>query len=762
MQPIGWKYVGKYEEHFLCDFIHAIQKENRTDMVKKYNQKVICRFIENPALIDLAERLEKDEVPYERVEALLEEANSDELSGYAYEVIHNVLRSKEIDEGNEYSYIKYYGETALNKEDKVRLNSGISFAQEYVKGGLAAIPEDARYILNDELFLSDFLCVPASKPEAYADLKDQKLREVLRILSNYVKDTMWLSEENYQQLKEDPEQIRILLCECLETLGEPQKIRMIQYWLENEKLLFELKKLHNKHSWTTEEREQLGQSKITYVATVYGEDIRMFPDMRKNMNDLLIYAIQNRKKAFLRLCRETPEILNKMPYNSAFADEDFYKSYVNLNSFNRNDLQHCISMKWQCGYKKYMCRNNYTFAEVKTLMGLPSEEYVSLYHFLTYERVDDRLRVIRECGNSEFLISKLSEGDLKKIAGFLSKMPLSRWKEEVFGNIPGVSTKDVCRTFLIWEKIEHFIKEIRDHFQLRYFYKNIEQLEHCKDVKEAKIKMLETDQYWNWLKDFFSISHEFIQENREHILSFLCEGGAEILYEYHKDYEQNAESMRRLLVAELLGRFREVKYHDNDLEKELSWHIPLPVQQIWQESMDKKQGHFHLWEEDRFLPVMQIGEVPESTCLSYKNGMYKKCLLATFDSNKKVLYLSYKQRTVLRAILRLTKGSKAWKEQENYRIQFADLTADAAKDSAEEKLVLFLERAYIKGLPGKEMKNAVPLLLRLLKEKADRLGAIPMISYAYSDMLDYTQLMRTDYYLYISATKGNTQYLDSL
>lgn len=160
-------------------------------------------------------------------------------------------------------------------------------------------------------------------------------------------------------------------------------------------------------------------------------------------------------------------------------------------------------------------------------------------------------------------------------------------------------------------------------------------------------------------------------------------------------------------MAELLGRFREVKYHDNDLEKELSWHIPLPVQQIWQESMDKKQGHFHLWEEDRFLPVMQIGEVPESTCLSYKNGMYKKCLLATFDSNKKVLYLSYKQRTVLRAILRLTKGSKAWKEQENYRIQLADLTADAAKDSADEKLVLFLERAYIKGLPGKEMKNAV-------------------------------------------------------
>ena len=762
MQPIGWMYVGKYKEHFLCNFIHAIQKRNRTSMVKKYNQKTICRFIENPELIDLAERLEEDAVPYERVEALLEVANRDELSRHSYEVIRDVLQSTEIDKGNEYSFLKYYGEIGLNQEDKVRVNRGISFTQEYVQGGIDAIPEDARYILSDELFSTDFLCVSASKPEVYADLKDQKLRDVLRTLSNYVKDTMWLSEENYRQLKEAPEEIGTLLYECLEPLDEQQKLRVIKYWLEDEKLLFELKKMHNKHSWTTEEREQLGLSKITYVAIVYGEDIHMFSVMYRNMNEVLIYAIKNRKKAFLRLCRENSEILNKMPYNSALADEDFYKNYVNLNTLNRRDLQNCLSLKWQYGYKEYMCRNNYTFAEVKTLMELPSEEYISLYHFLTYERVDDRLRVIRECGNSEFLISKLSEENLKKLAFFLSKMSLSRWKKEVFGNIAGVSTEDICRTFLIWEKIEHFLKEIRDHFQLKYFYKNIEQLECCKNVKEAKIKMLEADQYWNWLKDFFSISNEFIQENKERILSFLCEGGAEILYEYHKDYNRNVESMRRLLVAELLGRFREVKYYENDLERELSWNISLPAQKTWQENMKKKQGDFYLWEEDRFLPVMQIGEVPESTCLSYKNGMYKECLLATFDSNKKVLYLTYKQRTVLRAILRLTKGSKVWKEQENHRIQFADLTQDTAADSSDEKLVLFLERAYIKRLPGKERKNAISLLLRLGKEKADRLGALPMISFEYSNMIDQEQLVRTDYYLYISATKGNTQYLDSL
>ena len=35
MQPIGWMYVGKYKEHFLCDFIQAMQKGKSKSNVKK-------------------------------------------------------------------------------------------------------------------------------------------------------------------------------------------------------------------------------------------------------------------------------------------------------------------------------------------------------------------------------------------------------------------------------------------------------------------------------------------------------------------------------------------------------------------------------------------------------------------------------------------------------------------------------------------------------------------------------------------------------
>ena len=74
------------------------------------------------------------------------------------------------------------------------------------------------------------------------------------------------------------------------------------------------------------------------------------------------------------------------------------------------------------------------------------------------------------------------------------------------------------------------------------------------------------------------------------------------------------------------------------------------------ENIQEKSGRLHVWEEDGLLPVMQMGQVPEATCLSYVDGVYKQCLLACHDANKKVIYLSLDGKIVLRAAIRLTKG----------------------------------------------------------------------------------------------------------
>lgn len=175
-----------------------------------------------------------------------------------------------------------------------------------------------------------------------------------------------------------------------------------------------------------------------------------------------------------------------------------------------------------------------------------------------------------------------------------------------------------------------------------------------------------------------------------------------------------------------------------------------------------------MWEEDGLLPVMQMGVKPHVTCLSYIDGMYNQCLLACHDANKKVLYLSYRGKVVLRAAIRLTKGAYndvAGNKQP--RIHFADLMVDETEsragneEKAQEYLTLFLERAYLAELPERLKYNAYQLMMRLMKSKAKEMDALLTVSESYQESLG-DELIPFYYFMYISKSKAGEQYLDSL
>lgn len=125
-----------------------------------------------------------------------------------------------------------------------------------------------------------------------------------------------------------------------------------------------------------------------------------------------------------------------------------------------------------------------------------------------------------------------------------------------------------------------------------------------------------------------------------------------------------------------MGRFRELKYFRDDLALELDYQISESSKSRWMENINEENGRLRAWEEDGLLPVMQMGQVPEATCLSYVDGVYKQCLLACHDANKKVVYLSLDGNIVLRAAIRLTKGVYGSVEKNNLpQLEFADLSA---------------------------------------------------------------------------------------
>lgn len=152
------------------------------------------------------------------------------------------------------------------------------------------------------------------------------------------------------------------------------------------------------------------------------------------------------------------------------------------------------------------------------------------------------------------------------------------------------------------------------------------------------------------------------------------------------------------MVAELLGKFEKLKYPAGDLSREIDFAVSKEVELEWEKDLTYICGDLTLQEETRLLPIMQIGEIPTYSCISYRTGSNSHCLLSCFDSNKKFLFIQKNGQVVFRAMLRLTKGSYA-DDMHRKKIQFADLSnLDETKDEEGEELVLFLERYYEKNL----------------------------------------------------------------
>ena len=286
---------------------------------------------------------------------------------------------------------------------------------------------------------------------------------------------------------------------------------------------------------------------------------------------------------------------------------------------------------------------------------------------------------------------------------------------------------------------------------------------------ESVIKQIaEIDTTWNTLCRQLKIEPSFIHENQKGVREFLYQGGAEIISLFLRDSDEDAEKIRRLCMAEIAGRFYDVKYHKGDLEREISLKVPDEIEEIWKKNLSMKEGNAQLWEEDRLLPVMQIGELVGRTCLSYRNGRYKECLLSAFDANKKVLYFALNGQLVFRAFIRLTKGTLSNRKSQNNHLQFVDITKEEQESASKqidqtEQLTLFLERPYFKGISEEKEREIVQFVLRMLKQKAKKMSAQLILSNDYKALVPETSgLVRAQYHMYISASKNGKQYLDSL
>lgn len=754
-------YLEKKGEEKCVRAAEAIIQNEVMDVIPSLWEQVCLYMMEDPETITYLGNLKKEgcELNAYRFQRILLDAGTDKVSDFSYEQVKAVYFDPLVTDGTAYSYMKYYGEQNVSKEEKEQLVKSIAMCMEVLDFEKAG--EKDHMLLVNPVFSSELLLDLLENVNNLKILQDQGLMELVNTLAGYEAEIQSLNQKQFDQMKERPVEILEKLRIVTGYIPKDKLTDGLNLWLWNEALYEDLCKLERAFTDGADPAEVFS-SKVSYVNTLYQNPLSKISlsSLSVEKSELLLYAITQKKKAFLNLINGEPELFYDLLNASMLLKKEMYQEYINLNTLNRKNLKDSADLILSNDRFELLAKREHTFEELK-LLCTAKEAVIRLYEQLTC-KCDERLLVLRKLIKRECVPYSFWKGQIEPLAAALSQKPLSRWIREDFWNIPDLSYGTALWLLVYREQLKGMEKEITMEQQALYLLKDLALVKECDSLSELKEKLILGDVSWRLLKEKLSFSEEFVQNNAARIGNFLFVGGAEIMETFLERQPSKIEEIRRLVTAELLGKFDELKYPSGDLMREIDFEVSEEAEKEWKIDRTFTSKNLVLKEETGLLPVMQIGEVPSYSCLSYRSGLNSDCLLSCFDSNKKFFFIRKNGQVVFRAMIRLTKGSYVG-DRMRKKIQFADLSgAGKPKEEEGEESVLFLERYYEKNLTNEEMDQAVYLVFVAAKEKAKKLGARLVLSCYYQDDVKTKEYIKSNYYLYISKSKNGSQYLDSL
>ena len=739
--------------------------------IKSVSLSLQKKLIENLPFMKYVKELLLKAVPIQSVEILLEQSGGENIMEYETGLVAEVLLDSGIPRNFWLLYLRHYASMNLDEQQKRYLWKSLQNYQARTNCKEEGFIAENKMSFCTSVLAGSLLTEISEYEEVLKHLvKEKAFWNVMELLDQYACKGTRLDNENCGQLSSHVMEVKKGIQQLTAYFTAEEMSVYINLWLENHALLYDLQRtLRRIQLEGVESALGMLRGRAAYIAFLYRVD---FPELytEREKEDMLIYAISHKKKHFLSIVKEDLSLFNDIPKTSILFQREFYTRLINLNTLNRKNLNECKEMiSCRAEAMEAMPGWNYTFEEVRTIIQMPIV-YIKLYVSLDISRVDDRLRVIREIIKKKCLPEHVDRDSICDIAENLSIKMLSKWIEQDFCDIEGINMETGIELLKEYKRLKHLIPRVTSNAEATYLIRNADVVCMMETMEQIRENIFDLNEEWLELKSIFKLDEIFVEANKERIRKFLYEDGAHIMLTYYKGNKEKHEELRRLMVAEFMGRFQELKYHGNDLSLELDYPLADYQKNLWQKNSKLNRGNLTVWEEDGLLPVMKIGECPHHTCLSYINGNYSQCLLACFDSNKKILYLSYNRKIVLRAIIRLTKGCfEKIRRREmpvTPKLEFVDLEQQGKSikkaDERKEYLTLFLERFYASGLPGEEEENAVQLILKLISEKARALDALLVVSPAYEKKMSENGLIKMAYSVYISKSKAGEQYLDSL
>lgn len=577
-----------------------------------------------------------------------------------------------------------------------------------------------------------------------------------------------LDPEEWSKLRHVTDEDAELVSQLLPFVEEPGwgAVSFFDHWVANGCHTYDLKRLNMLlPRMEKEKQKEMFATRLTYLSGLYGKQLDglALDELNNTQSHVLIHAMAEEQNAFLRLVRQHFDTFRDLPNGSMLFHAAFYER-ICLNSMTERDLNACKYVLPEQIQLKHLAEGRYTFAELKALAYAP-EQYAKLYNRLLDQGVDKRLLLIRQLLKHRWLTDKLTDEQLDELAARLKEKPFDRWREEDMAHIERLRPTDAVRLLACFSQVGRFLHDIRTGEEASFAVRNQHKLGDYTLWANARNDMVALDDDWKELCEAYDFPQDFLQANADGLMRFIAQEGAGITHTYWKRQPDSREDLRRIIQAEIMGRLPELKYHRDDLSRELNVVIPDQQKAAWMENTEMASGAFAIKEKDDFYTTMQIGEIPIHTCLSYQNGMQANCLLSWFDANKKIL-MAYRDGTpVARAMIRLTKGG-CFAQDRQGKLAFVDLQHASGRHQSEES-VLFLETIYSNGLRDREKREVSRLFIRLMTKKAAQLGAVLVVSNGAMNPDGKTDevpqgFLHMRYAIFISRSKAGAQYLDSL
>lgn len=491
-------------------------------------------------------------------------------------------------------------------------------------------------------------------------------------------------------------------------------------------------------------------------------------DGSDDLANIALMAIKEHKKSFLRLMEEQLDLFLKLPFNSIlYYCRDIFWSLCNVNTLQKTDIETLLKKDKE---EKYIyTRNNadlkylngtFTFGELAVLSLQPAWIRKIYSGLNSSMKMDEKLRRIRQLFHGGISGNDLSDEACEVVSCALSDESFEQYCKR--RQIEHVSKNDMFH-LMLKEKENAEIVSLADSaktgMDVTIILRNLMKPElFALGLKKFKQAFTDLDEDSKWLKEKLEIPEEYA----ESFMNFCLKGNASIVHDYYENqgynHTQQSENILLLAKAEIYGKLDEVKYQN--FQSEIGFPVTDTLESIWRENLSIANGKIKTSEYTDFQSSMEIGEKPARTCMHYADGMYNECLLATFDANKKVVYVTENGEIIGRALMRLTKCSDSKNPKEASSLHFTDVEkGDTASD---EKLILFLERCYKNGFSGKKGDRIFEALYELAKEKAEKLGIELVLAPDYGCIALKNGYMRKSSYIYVSRSKNGNQYLDSL